>query len=239
MKNPGVYTITNLVNGKIYVGSSTTTCKARMLDHYGSLRRGKHNNVYLQRAFDKYGEENLVFEVLEECSPDIAGNMEDYWINLLESYRRELGYNLQRMSGTLKGTRKSPEACKKQTKFVLQYDLEGNFIQEWETIKSACEKYNIPSSNISMCVKGVKPSCKGYMWRYKTENYPIKIKPFSEQRVNQSKAVLQYDLNDNFIAEFSSVQEAAKLSNTAPGTIINWCKNIKINVGKYKWKYKI
>jgi group I intron endonuclease len=60
----GVYTITNIINGKYYVGSSNNI-KRRWRHHKDTLRRGIHPNKYLQRAFDKYGEDNFLFEIVE------------------------------------------------------------------------------------------------------------------------------------------------------------------------------
>ena len=60
----GVYQIRCIPTGKIYVGSAVNLSK-RQRDHVNSLRQGDHENVYLQRAWDKYGEENFEFTVLE------------------------------------------------------------------------------------------------------------------------------------------------------------------------------
>ena len=52
-------------------------------------------------------------------------------------------------------------------KKVVQYDLDGNFIKEWDSIKEAQEKTK--SCHISMCCKGHKKykTSGGYIWRYK------------------------------------------------------------------------
>lgn len=60
----GVYRIINTVNEKCYIGSSGDI-KRRWRDHKTRLRRGKHCNQHLQRAWNKYGEENFKFEIIE------------------------------------------------------------------------------------------------------------------------------------------------------------------------------
>lgn len=65
----GVYEIRCQSNGRIYVGSSTDV-GVRFLTHRTRLRAGKHDNAHLQRAWDKYGEEDFVFEVVGTCNPD-------------------------------------------------------------------------------------------------------------------------------------------------------------------------
>lgn len=61
-----VYKIINNVNNKYYVGS-TKQYKKRINQHKSTLKRGKHANIKLQRAWDKYGEEAFTFFIIEEC----------------------------------------------------------------------------------------------------------------------------------------------------------------------------
>jgi len=61
----GIYQIRNNINGKIYIGQSSNV-EQRWYAHKSDLRRGKHRNSYLQRSWDKYGENNFVFEIIEE-----------------------------------------------------------------------------------------------------------------------------------------------------------------------------
>lgn len=53
---------------------------------------------------------------------------------------------------------------------VLQYDLNGSFIREWKTIKSACDELNIRASGISSVLTGRYSHSGGYIWKYKN-NY--------------------------------------------------------------------
>ena len=60
----GVYEIRNQINNHIYIGSAVNV-RVRWNEHKNELRKNKHHSIYLQRAFNKYGEENFVFTVLE------------------------------------------------------------------------------------------------------------------------------------------------------------------------------
>ncbi len=64
MSNSGIYQIRNTVNGKRYVGSAVSLNRRKNL-HFHDLRKGKHHCSHLQNAWNKYGEENFIFEVLE------------------------------------------------------------------------------------------------------------------------------------------------------------------------------
>lgn len=65
----GIYRIRNLVNNKCYYGSSKQIEK-RWKNHKTSLIGNTHYNTLLQRAWNKYGEHNFVFEVVKECKEE-------------------------------------------------------------------------------------------------------------------------------------------------------------------------
>lgn len=50
---------------------------------------------------------------------------------------------------------------------VLQYDINGNFIKEWECIRQVEKELGICHQNISKCCKGKYKTCGGYIWKYK------------------------------------------------------------------------
>ena len=86
----GVYQIKNKVNGKVYIGSSKHLGH-RMKEHFRDLKYKKHPNIHLQRAYNKYGRKNIIFEVIEFCSVIDQLNIEQYWIN---SFLGESCYNM-------------------------------------------------------------------------------------------------------------------------------------------------
>ena len=60
----GIYKITNKLNGRIYIGSSKLF-KVRWKQHSKALLNNKHSNKFLQRDFNKCGEEVFIFEIVE------------------------------------------------------------------------------------------------------------------------------------------------------------------------------
>lgn len=89
----GIYKIENKVNGKVYIGQSIDIDKRRK-QHLGDLNNGIHHNKHLQSAWDKYGEENFTFKVVEECEVENLNQKEIYWIDSYDSYINKNGYNL-------------------------------------------------------------------------------------------------------------------------------------------------
>ena len=90
----GIYTITNLINNKVYVGYSNNI-KSRHTAHFCELEGKYHDNDFLQKAYNKYGRENFVFEILEECKERFLASQEHYWATILNVHNEKYGYNLR------------------------------------------------------------------------------------------------------------------------------------------------
>ena len=97
-----IYVITNLINGKQYVGLSKD-CHKRWADHYSksytSNRKDDLEKV-LYKAMKKYGRDNFSFQIIEECPEEKLAEREIYWIEQLKTY--DNGYNETR-GGDLSG----------------------------------------------------------------------------------------------------------------------------------------
>lgn len=105
-----IYMILCAPTGKYYVGQ-TINLSDRWRDHRKQLRKNKHGNIYLQHAWDKYGESSFVISVLEECTPACLTEREQYWIDKLQPFG-ERGFNINPLAGEspMKGKTHTPEA---------------------------------------------------------------------------------------------------------------------------------
>lgn len=89
----GIYKIGNQVTGDFYIGSSSNTHK-RKLEHFRALGGNYHANSRLQRAFNKYGKEAFVFEVVERCADGRLLAIEQRYLDELKP-----AYNLATIAG--------------------------------------------------------------------------------------------------------------------------------------------
>jgi len=90
----GIYLITNLTNGKVYVGMSSNT-RQRWVDHRKKLRNGTHANPHLQSAWAMYGEGSFRFEVVQvESDLTKLPDLEQHHIINLRALDPDHGYNM-------------------------------------------------------------------------------------------------------------------------------------------------
>lgn len=116
----GIYKITNIINNKIYVGQSIDIYD-RWKQHINKLKNNKHVNKYLQRSFNKYGENNFNFEVIEECNSDLLNEKEQYHMDLLNPKFNILKTTLS-IIGTKRKKEKRREFLKTRKKFKLSFE---------------------------------------------------------------------------------------------------------------------
>ena len=89
----GIYKIMNLIDEKIYIGSSVNLLK-RESKHFWMLKNNIHDNNHLQNSFNKSGVKNFKFEIIEECDENLLIEKENYYITHYKSNNSEYGFNL-------------------------------------------------------------------------------------------------------------------------------------------------
>lgn len=217
----GIYKIENKVNGKIYVGQSVNI-ETRWKNHRYELMNNTHYNEHLQRSWNKYGSDNFVFSIIEECEKENLDDREIYWIDYLHSCEYQYGYNSQ-LGGTGDLIYKP----------VLQFDLTGNFIKEWKSAREASISLEIPQKGIYWCcVKKYKNSSL-YIWIYKDDYVDENSLKWYLQNQKQ-KNINQYDLYGRYIKTWKNHAEI----NEYFGYSVNGCTRHKnLSSHGYIWLY--
>jgi len=241
----GIYAIYSLENDTFYVGKAENFSK-RMNSHKSDFNLNKGHGIWFQNTYKKYGIDNLITFQLENCEKSNLNKNEVKWINYFDSYKN--GFNVIDCEGF---NFKDPEAIRKINskifKPVICLSLQGEFIEEFECIKYAANKYNIDSSGIMLCCKNKSRKCGNYIWIYKEnynsdKKYPLEIIKYSfslkqrERILKNSKKLILLDINNNILNEFESVISACNYFNINKSTINRILSNKTKNSQFGIWK---
>lgn len=88
-----------------YVGQ-TRNLKARIRVHFHKLKKQKHDNIRLQRVYNKYGLPRVKIIIMAEVS--MLGSMEEYFIS--KNNNGQYCCNILKFAGTVKGLKHTPES---------------------------------------------------------------------------------------------------------------------------------
>lgn len=88
----GIYSIANIVNNKKYIGQSVDIY-TRWCNHKSALKHDRHNNEHLQNAWNTYGSQNFIFEILEICDADELDSAEQRYVDMFNTMDNKYGYN--------------------------------------------------------------------------------------------------------------------------------------------------
>ena len=167
MIKTGIYKITNLINGKSYVGQSRNIGK-RWTNHRATSwdKTSKCYGYPLYRAFRKYGLTNFQFTILEECSIHELNEKEIYWIDTLKpEYNQTAG----------------GEGCKKKSIVKLTYE-------DVQTIKEMLKSTNTMIKDIATQFNVHRDTIRdinvGRTWKEDSEIYPIRPYRKEEKKLN-------------------------------------------------------
>jgi len=229
-----------------YPGNSRNGFHFRWWCHFNNLIKNIHCNAHMQNIVNKYGIEILEFKILDFCEPSLCRDLENYWINMLDS--RSNGYNIGHVS--LKNIRFKmpshiPELISKQkSKSVAQYELNGKFIRVFKSGKEASDILNISQSQINYAaINGT--SAGNYQWRRLNKNYFKNIKSYYPNKLRdlaKLKKVNQYVKNKKeFIKTFDSVNDVVDYLNCSRPNLIRVLKRryggTTGNYRGYYWEY--
>lgn len=203
----GIYKITS-PNGRIYIGQSINIEKR--WKSYKTLMNSK-KQIKLYRSFNKYGYENHIFEIIEECNEINLNNRERYYQNLYDVINKN-GLNC-----ILTETNILPRIFSEELKLKISNSMKGK-------IKSLESKNKISNSlknrkNIYLKSLNIETNSKNITIKFK-------IKP-----------IYQYDLNLNLIKIWNSYQEIIPYYLNKEILIWNCLRGIHKTSCKSIWSY--
>ena len=225
----GIYKITNLVNGKVYIGQSQDIY-SRWKEH--KYARNKRDCFALYGAFKKYGLDNFSFEIVECCPFEQLNEKEIYYISQYHSYvgdTKSNGYNMTK-GGAISFTHIGNDD---QGKVVYQYDLKGNFVAQYRNQHKAVKAVGL--KGIASITRAIKEegTAGGFQWR---ETYFDKIPHF--QKKYKKKTVYQYSKFGDFIKEHENTEKAADQVGRSKSLIEQCCEGHGKTGKGYQWSYE-
>lgn len=248
-----IYKITNLVNGKCYIGQTVGSIEARWKRHCSDSNKcpAIHNAIL------KYGIQNFQVEQIDTAtSQEELNEKEAHWITTLNTISPN-GYNLQngglreqlsqesceKISNTIRDKYRNNEINISWKRKVCQYNKQGSLIKVWDSIKDASLALDIQAKHIPDACRGKRKSVGGYMWRYYEDTLGEPISVPARKRNPDSwfnshrKPVLQFDLDGNFIRRWDSTSQAANELNVSNGYICETCNGKHKSAKGYIWRY--
>ena len=197
---------------KLYIGQTRNEADRRY--RWSNLNK-PYAGIKIERARKKYGPENFQYEILFNIETEnehdlitILNQKEVEYILLYDSYNN--GYNSSTGGDYFEQSRESVEKASESRKLpILQYDLQGRFVQEWKSAKDVELYVGIKACNIASVLKGKRYQAGGYIFKYKSayEIPPtIKINPKKAQK----QVILKCDLDDTIVSKFDSINSAAR-----------------------------
>lgn len=182
----GIYKIES-PSGKIYIGQSKNI-DARW-ERYRFISNSR-SQQYLNNSFAKYGIQNHIFEIVEECSLEELSSREIYWISFYNSYGKGLNLTTggesppvhnkpmsqeqkNKISLSNKGRIMSPESRKK-----ISESIKGRVLTK-EHIKGISDGRNIPCS--------LTNKLTGEIWNAESFKELVKICPLCTAMISKLK----------------------------------------------------
>ena len=190
-----------------------------------------------------------LIEILDYGNENNINELEIYWIYQLRSW----GYKLTNLSEggevgvNWKGRSHSILSKEKMkishhVRSIIEYDLDGNQINEYISLSEASKLTKCHISLISNCCKKKSYyTVNNKTFRYKGDRFDY-IKYNKNSQIN-SRKVCQYDLNGNLIEIYDSIRKAELITSCKKPNITRCCnkKNTTsgkiINVKGYIWRY--
>lgn len=208
----GIYSITNIINNKKYIGSTAKSFDSRWKKHITNLKNGGHASHHLQSSWNKYGEDNFVFKIEEVVgSLENLLNLERDYITKYDSYNNGYNENPDPNFSPMLNKNTQEKVSEGMKKYWERLKEE---LSEDEYKKLCKEKHGHSAWN-----KGIKMS------EEQTKNMHVKKKEVTQamkdvhianaqRRKDNAPYILVYDINGNWLNTFWCLSDLVKYSET-------------------------
>ena len=250
-----IYELTTEEGGIRYVGQTVSKLTKRKNGHVRTalvIKNNTHVSNWIRSEYAKG--KTILIRLIEECEGEVGNYKEEYWIKEYKARGIRLT-NTQPVGvrnykpGIVKWTEEQKVEIGKRSKTamkalginqpVILYNLDGKFHKEFDSVGGGL-KYvgaNGDHSGVKKCADGVYGQVYGYIWRYKTGDYPLQIPAYQNKRW---RIVEQLALDGEPIRKFTSIIDATstlKLSESERKHISAVCNGKRNSCAGFKWRY--
>lgn len=222
MRTYYIYKVTNDVNGKSYIGK-TSSFKQRKIRHLECLPK---EDCEFHRAIQEFGQDNFTWEIIDTADSDEeAVKLERYYIKKFDTHTPN-GYNMNK--GGVGGHNARP---------VVRLSLQGDFIKRYDSAGDAKADGFLDSDVLVNC-KNKSHMCKGFTFMFEDDYKRLGAKVYKKPESTSVKKIIQCDMDGNFIKEFESVTKAANELGIARTRISSALIGCSKTAGNYIFVYK-
>lgn len=202
-----IYKMTNMVNGKVYIGQTVRSVEERMLEHY------RHDTILVDKAIQKYGKDNFSVEVIDTAATiDELNAKEQYWIEQYDSITPN-GYNQCAGGDNTMGYHHREESKQKMSEAKAESYLgEGNPFYGKEHSEESKQK-------MSQARKGLAHLTEEQVKKLRQSHHTVRVMNVETGEI------------------FDSVQAAANKYGLKDTHITRVCKGKRNRTGGFHWKY--
>ena len=222
-------------NSNKYVGMSKDPFK-RLKGHISQCKFENTKKSAWVRKLKSLGLKPILI-ILKEVTSETVGYWEEYFIKKLLSEGDNLLNYDDKGIGTVKfRTKETIDSIKDKLSIEInQYNLNGELINTFKSLREAERETGINHGNISKCCNGIFKHTGGFIFRKKMDNN-IVINISNPNAIK--KQVIEIDIEGNELNTYTSISEAAKINNIDASNISRVCngKSKKTNNRYFKFK---
>ena len=126
---------------------------------------------------------------------------------------------------------------------IIQYDLQGNYIKEWESASIAEKELNLSQGSISRCCNKQRTNSGNFLWKKSSDDTPVEELMLNYAKSMKCCAVDLIDDYGNIIKTYDSGKAAELELGIARGRVSEICNGKygrkTANGYKFQWNYKV